>query len=195
MSMLSFRGRHLWLQLKHSRGIIRRYFVVNGFDGAYTMLGLLTGFYLSGSGELNVIIGACLGAAVALGVSGLTSAYMSEVAERRRSFAELQQAMVSDLSDSTHASAARVMPLLVALVNGAAPLFFSLVIIAPLWLARAGIILPLEPLPAAITMAFLCIFGLGVFLGRVGATSWLWSGIKSLLIAGATVLIIHVLDP
>jgi predicted membrane protein (TIGR00267 family) len=193
--MPGFKERHLWLQLRYSRGIIRRYFVVNGFDGAFTMLGLVTGFYLSDSGDLNVVIGACLGAAVALAVSGLTSAYLSETAERRRSFSELQQAMVTDLSDSTHASAVRVMPLLIALVNGIAPLSISLIIITPLWLARAGVALPLAPLPAAIATAFLCIFGLGVFLGRVGSTSWLWSGIKSLLIAGATVLIILLLNP
>ena len=194
MPMTRFRQRHLWLQLLRSRGIIRRYFVVNGFDGAFTMLGLVTGFYLSGSTELNVVIAACLGAAVALGISGLTSAYLSEAAERRRSLAELEEAMIADLSSSTHASAARVIPLFIALVNGVAPLFLSLIIIAPLWLARAGVVLPLAPLPASIATAFLCIFALGVFLGRVGGTSWLWSGIKSLLIAGATVLIIRLLD-
>lgn len=195
MPMTGFRQRHLWLQLLHSRAIIRRYFVVNGFDGAFTMLGLVTGFYLSGSTELNVVMAACLGAAVALGISGLTSAYLSETAERRRSLAELEEAMVADLSSSAPASAARVIPLLIALVNGAAPLSLSLIIIAPLWLARAGIDLPLAPLPASIATAFLCIFALGVFLGRVGGTSWLWSGIKSLLIAGATVLIILLLEP
>jgi predicted membrane protein (TIGR00267 family) len=194
MLMMRFRERHLWLQLVHSRGIIRRYFVVNGFDGAFTMLGLLTGFYLSDGTELGVVIAACLGAAVALGVSGLTSAYLSEVAERRRSFTELEEAMVTDLSNSTHASAARVIPLLIALVNGVSPLFFALIILLPLWLARAGINLPLAPLPAAISTAFLSIFGLGVFLGAVGGTSWLWSGIKSLLIAGVTVLLILWLD-
>lgn len=193
--MAGFRERHLWLQLRHAHGIVRRYFVVNGFDGAFTMLGLLTGFYLSDSGELNVAIGACLGAAVALAVSGLTSAYLSETAERRRSLSELQEAMVTDLSGSTHASAALVMPLLIALVNGIAPLAISLIIITPLWLARAGVALPMAPLVAAITTAFLCIFGLGLFLGHVGGTSWLVSGIKSLLIAGATVLIILLLNP
>lgn len=194
MLKMRFRERHLWLQLVHSRGIIRRYFVVNGFDGAFTMLGLVTGFYLSGSTELSVVIGACLGAAIALGVSGLTSAYLSEVAERRRSFTELEEAMVTDLSDSTHASTARVIPLLIALVNGSSPLFFALIIISPLWLAHAGFDLPLAPLPAAIATAFLCIFGLGLFLGAVGGTSWLWSGFKSLLIAGVTVLIILLLE-
>ncbi|MEN8170672.1 MAG: hypothetical protein ABFS08_10660 [Pseudomonadota bacterium] len=191
--MTGFRQRHLWLQLLHSRAIIRRYFVVNGFDGALTMLGLVTGFYFTGSTELNVVIGACLGAAIALGVSGLTSAYLSEIAERRRSLAELEGAMVTDLSNSAHASAARLMPWVIALVNGVAPLSFSLIIITPLWLARAGTALPWAPLPTSIATAFLCIFGLGVFLGRVGGTSWLWSGIKSLLIAGATVLIILLL--
>jgi hypothetical protein len=39
----------------------------------------------------------------------------------------------------------------------------------------------------------LCIFGLGVFLGRVGGTSWLWSGTKTLLVALVTILIILLL--
>ena len=54
--------------------------------------------------------------------------------------------------------------------------------------------LPLAPLPAAIATAFLCIFGLGVFLGRVGGTSWLWSGVKTLSIALGTFLIILALE-
>jgi hypothetical protein len=78
-------------------GIIRRYAIVNGFDGALTMLGLLSGFLLSGGAPLPTVIAACVGAAVALGVSGLTSAYLSESAERRRSLAELESAMITDL--------------------------------------------------------------------------------------------------
>jgi predicted membrane protein (TIGR00267 family) len=183
----------LGLHLSRSWGIMRRYFVVNGFDGALTMLGLLTGFHLSGNIALDVVIGACLGAAVALGVSGLSSAYLSESAERRRALTELESAMVADLSDSAHGVAAHLLPLLVAIVNGMAPLLMSLIIITPLWLARNGVLLPLAPLQSAIAVAFLCIFGLGIFLGRVGRTSWLWSGLKTLLVALITVLIILVL--
>ena len=184
---------HLGFYLSHSRGIIRRYFVVNGFDGALTMLGLLTGFQLGGEVAPEIVIRACLGAAVALGVSGLTSAYLSESAERRRALAELEEAMVTDLSATAHGDAARLLPPLIAAVNGFAPLLVSLIIITPLWLAQAGMVLPLAPLTAAIVTAFLCIFGLGVFLGRVAGTSWLWSGVKTLLIAGVTMLIILLL--
>ena len=35
----------LFIRITRSQRIARRYFVVNGFDGALTMLGLLMGFY------------------------------------------------------------------------------------------------------------------------------------------------------
>jgi predicted membrane protein (TIGR00267 family) len=182
-------GQHL----SRSSGIIRRYLVVNGFDGALTMLGLLSGFRLGGEVALDIVLGACVGAAVALGVSGLTSAYLSESAERQRALAELEAAMITDLKASSLARAARLLPLLIAAVNGAAPLLVSLLIITPLWLARLGVTLPLAPLDSAIATAFLCIFGLGVFLGKVGGTPWFWSGIKTLLIALVTMLLILML--
>jgi predicted membrane protein (TIGR00267 family) len=191
--MRAFDRLQFGLHFSHARGIARRYFVVNGFDGALTMLGLITGFHLADQVALEIVIGACLGAAVALGVSGLSSAYLSESAERQRALSELEAAMVTDLSESAHASVAHTVPLLVALINGVSPVLLCLIIITPLWLARAGVALPLAPLPMAIVTAFVCIFGLGVFLGRVGGTSWLWSGIKTVAIALFTVLIIMLL--
>ena len=92
--------------------------------------------------DLSVTINACLGAAIALGVSGVSSAYVSESAERRRALGELEAAMATDLLDSAHGEAARRVPMLIALVNGAAPLLISLLIILPLWLAHAGLPLP-----------------------------------------------------
>ncbi|MCW8907717.1 MAG: hypothetical protein OQL28_10745 [Sedimenticola sp.] len=184
----------LWLQLTRSHGIVRRYFVVNGFDGALTMLGLVTGFYLSGQAALGVVISACLGAAIALGISGLTSAYLSESAERRKALADLEKAMLQDLSESAHAYAAKGIPLLIALVNGAAPLLMSLLIISPLWMAAGGVDLGMDPLLAAIACAFACIFGLGAFLGNVGGTSWLMSGLKTAAIALVTVTLILLIE-
>jgi predicted membrane protein (TIGR00267 family) len=179
------------LHITHTHGIVRRYFVVNGFDGALTMLGIVMGFVIGGPASLHVVISACLGAAIALGVSGVSSAYVSESAERQRALAELEEAMVKDLRDSYHGEALRWVPMLIALVNGAAPLFISLLIIAPLWLASAGVSLPLPPLYAAIAVALLSVFLLGAFLGRVAGVSWLHSGLRTLLIALATAALIY----
>jgi predicted membrane protein (TIGR00267 family) len=155
------------------------------------MLGIIIGFLISEPASPGIIISACLGAAIALGVSGVSSAYISESAERRRALLQLEEAMLADLHDSHHGDAARWVPLLIAVVNGAAPLLISLLIITPLWLADAGIILPLAPLHAAILMALILIFLLGVFLGRIAGISWLHSGIRTLLVALLTAVLIY----
>ncbi len=182
------------LRITRTHDIIRRYFVVNGFDGALTMLGLIIGFLISGSENLSVIINVCVGAAIALCMSGMSSAYISEVAERKRALDKLEEAMATDLQDSAHGQAARWVPILVALVNGLAPLVISLLILMPLWLTDAGITLPLSPLYLAIIVAMLMIFLLGVFLGRIAGTSWLRSGIQALVVGLITMVLIYLIE-
>ncbi|MFO7594535.1 MAG: hypothetical protein R6X15_10900 [Pseudomonadota bacterium] len=186
--------RHL-LTFSRSLGIARRYFVVNGFDGALTMLGLNIGFYLSGETPLEVVISACLGATVALGVSGITSAYISESAERENELRELEGAMGRDLSDTTHGQARRVAPVFIALVNGLAPFSIGIMVILPLWLAMGGIPLPLPPLESAMAAALLVLFMLGVVIGHIRGSNLLWSGVRTLLIALLTALAIYLINP
>lgn len=185
------RASHL-LSISDSRGIVRRYLVVNGFDGALTMLGLIIGFVVSSSSQLEVIINACVAAAIALGMSGISSAWVSEVAERKRELRELEEAMLADLGRSAHGQAARWVPLLVALVNGGAPLLISLLIITPMWLAQGGVILPAPALSLAISIAAVVIFVLGILLGRIADVSWVRSGIQTVAIAALTVALIYI---
>jgi predicted membrane protein (TIGR00267 family) len=177
--------------LSNSGEIVRRYFVVNGFDGALTMLGLMVGFLFSAHGDLTVVINVCSAAAIALGMSGLSSAYLSESAERQHALSKLEDAMIRDLQDSAHGKAAKLTPMLVAAVNGLAPLLISLLILSPLWLSSAGVWLPLPAIICAIIIAMLLIFLLGVFLGRIAGISWLRSGIETLLLAAVTATLIY----
>ncbi|HIE33293.1 MAG TPA: hypothetical protein EYP81_04520 [Thermodesulfobacteriaceae bacterium] len=182
--------RHLLLHVYRARGIARRYFITNGFDGALTMLGLLAGFYTSGAESLSVAVTACMGAAIALFMSGVSSAYLSESAERKKELQELEQAVLTNLEDSDYGQASRYVPVMVALVNGLSPLLLSLVIISPLYLARYGVFLNISPFAVAIALALAVIFLLGIFLGRVSRTFWLWSGLRSLAVALLTLVII-----
>ena len=183
----------LLISISRTNDIVRRYFVVNGFDGALTMLGMIIGFLISATEDLTVVMNACLGAAIALGMSGLSSAYVSEVAERKHALVKLEKAMISDLSDTAHGEAARWVPLWVALVNGAAPLFISLLILLPLWLSAVGIALPVSPFYIAIAVAMVLVFLLGVLLGRIADISWLRSGVQTLLVALVTVALIYLI--
>jgi len=182
------------LHLSRSQGIARRYLVTNGFDGALTMLGLVVGFYVSAETDLAVVIGVCLAAAIALGMSGISSAYVSESVERKKELAELEEAMVTELKESAHGKAARLIPFMIALVNGLAPMVFSLLIITPLWLAQHGLPLPLDPFKASILVSFIIIFLLGVFLGRVSGVFWLWAGLRTVLVAIVTGVLIFLVS-
>ena len=186
----------LWLlNITRSHVIARRYFVVNGFDGALTMLGLLVGFYVSENVRLPVVTNACLGVAIALGMSGVSSAYISEAAEKQRELRELERAMVSDLGQSAYGQAARLLPMVIAFVNGMAPLIISLIILLPLWLAPSVELFNHFPLESAFAMALLTIFLLGVYLGHISQTFWLWAGLQTLVIAAATTGLIFTLSP
>lgn len=186
----------IWLlKITRSQVIARRYFIVNGFDGALTMLGLLVGFYVSEDVRLPVVVNACLGVAIALGVSGVSSAYISEAAEKQRELRELEEAMVTDLGNSAYGQAARLLPMFIAFVNGMAPLAISLVILLPLWIAPSVEPFRTHPLESAFLIALITIFFLGVYLGQVSQTFWLWAGLRTLLIAAATTALIFTLSP
>jgi len=159
------------------------------------MLGLLAGFYVSEDVRLPVVINACLGVAIALGMSGVSSAYISEAAEKQRELRELEKAMVTDLGKSAHGQAARLLPLFIAFVNGMAPLAISLMILLPLWFAPSLEPFSTFPLESAFAMALIMIFLLGVYLGQVSHTFWLWAGFRTLLIAAATTGLIFTLSP
>ena len=154
------------------------------------MLGLIMAFYATGDVPTPTVINACLGAAIALCISGLTSAYISESEERKKELVELERALVADLGDTEYGKASKWVPIWIALVNGFAPLLASLFIISPLWMDQLGMPLPLPPLESAIASALLAIFLLGLFLGKVSGTFWLWTGLRALLIAVVTCLII-----
>ncbi len=185
----------LFMRITRSQQIARRYFIVNGFDGTLTMLGLLTGFYVSGQVVLPVVISVCLGAAIALGMSGLTSAYISEAAERKHELKNLEQAMIADLGESAYGKASRLMPFYIALINGLAPFLIALIIITPLVIGNSHPQLLPQPLEIAALLAFLITFLLGIFLGRISGHFWLWSGIRTLIIAIITSTMIYVFSP
>ncbi|MCF8057007.1 MAG: hypothetical protein K9K37_10260 [Desulfocapsa sp.] len=192
--MIPDNGKQLFSLLYRGRKIARRYLVTNGFDGALTTIGLMTGFYISKTTDLGVAINACLGAAIALFVSGFSSAYLSETAERKKELQEMEQALLVDLKESDYGEASRYLPLFIALVNGLSPLLFSLFILSPLFLAYYGVEWPYSPFLLAIAIGLFCIFLLGVYLGKISRSFWLWAGLRTVFIAIVMVGIILLFD-
>ncbi|MEE8207078.1 MAG: VIT1/CCC1 transporter family protein, partial [Nitrospinaceae bacterium] len=106
-----------------------------------------------------------------------------------------KESLVAPLEESDYGKASQITPWIIAAVNGLSPFLISLFIMIPLWPEEAaiGLPLPLGPLESAIEFTFVAILFLGIFVGRVNGTFWLWSGLRAVLIGLVTAGIIFLI--
>lgn len=94
-----------YLQITESGEIIRRYFVMNAFDGVLTSLGIIiSNFALLLSGrfvDAKTILVTGYATTIAIGISGLAGAFLAETAELRRSNIEIKEAMTVFIQDKS----------------------------------------------------------------------------------------------
>jgi predicted membrane protein (TIGR00267 family) len=134
----------------------------------------------------KLIIGAGIGASLAMGISGASGAYLTEKAERKRKLKELESAMLRDLDDTSHGRAARFSYIFASLVDGLSPALGAMLVVSPFFF------LPAETaVSTSLTIAFLLLFSLGAYLGKICEEKIWWYGIQMLLIGFLTVLIIY----
>ena len=182
-----------YLRILKEEEIARRYFIMNSFDGVLVALGVIIAMYLTGIDEPRVVIVSCLGAAIAIAVSGVWSAYAAERAERMKALRELEKHMLKDLGETRIGRRVHIMSFLIALVNGLSPLFVSLVLIFPFVISQLGL-LPLElAFYSSITLILTVLFLLGVFVGKIGEENLMKSGMKMVLAGIVVGVIIFVL--
>ncbi|MFB6290180.1 MAG: VIT1/CCC1 transporter family protein [Candidatus Bipolaricaulia bacterium] len=167
----SLKGEDFWK-------IARRYFVLNGFDGILTVLGITAGSYSTGVGNPKVLITSSLGAAIALGVSGVSGAYITEKAERLKEFKELQSNMLSDLERSVHKKNVTQRSIAISVVNGASPFLCALLSTLPYFAALIGISTMEVAYYFSAGIALLLLGLLGAFLGKISRESLVSFGFK-----------------
>ena len=160
-------------------GIARRYFAMNSFDGVLTIFGILIGGYFGGIKEASIIISAGLGASIALMVSGLWGTYMTERAERTKSLKELEGSILIKLHNTDIGHASRFATMVVALINGLSPFFAALIVLTPFFFSKFFDITKAYYISGVI--AFIILFLLGVFLGKISKESLVKTGLKMIL--------------
>ena len=158
--------------------IARRYLAMNAFDGVLTMIGVLMGNYLAGVRSAGVAIRTGIATSIAMGVSGLWGAYLTEAAERE--LTELERISLTDLGETKIGRASRLAVVIVALVDGLAPFVAALIVLIPLFAAPLiGNILISYALSLA--TALITLFGLGIFLGHISGRSLIGYGLRTVV--------------
>lgn len=168
--------------------IARRYFAMNAFDGVLTIIGVLMGNLVAGVNSAQIVLSTGLATSVAMGISGLWGAYLTESAERKRDLDELSRVTLTDLTDTRIGRASRAAIVIVAIVDGLSPFMAALVVLLPFFLAGN-----FEDLTWAyytsLGLALLTLFSLGLFLGHISRGRMIVYGFKTVL-AGVVSIVI-----
>jgi predicted membrane protein (TIGR00267 family) len=160
--------------------IARRYFAMNAFDGVLTIIGVLMGNFTAGIRDARIVVSTGLATTVAIGISGLWGAYLTESAERTRELAELEAQTLSDLGDTSLGMASRMAVVVVAIVDGLAPFLAALFVLLPFFVP--DLFPSLEWVyGVAIGMAMLALFALGGFLGYISRQNMVLYGLRTLV--------------
>ncbi len=160
--------------------IARRYLVMNAFDGVLTIIGVLMGNYMAGVRDVAIVINTGLTTSVAMGVSGLWGAYLTESAERERDLAELEKSTLTDLKNTKIGRASRWAVIVVSLVDGLAPFIAALLVMIPLFFSNLIGSVEVSYL-LSLALSLLTLFGLGVFLGRISKRNVIIYGLRTLI--------------
>jgi predicted membrane protein (TIGR00267 family) len=162
--------------------ITRRYFVMNAFDGALTMLGVVIGAYVSGVLQSIYIISAGIAGSIAMGTSGMSGAYMTEKAERTKRLKDLEKAMLSEMKNGLHEKSHRFATILAAVVDGVSPAIAAMFVISPFFLSNFGIIATEIAFYSSIALTLVVLALLGTYLAKISDESMIRYGIQMLLV-------------
>ncbi|MDD1749304.1 MAG: VIT1/CCC1 transporter family protein [Methanothrix sp.] len=177
-----------YLETSKAQEIARRLFVMNAFDGALTIMGVVIGAHFSGVTDAHIVITACFAGSLAMGISGISGAYLAERAERKRDLKKLEMAMLQDLGDTHYARATEFASIVVAVVDGISPALSAAILVMPYffvpeidmqWAFYASLVLSLAVL-----------FTLGIFLARISDERPVISGIQMIMVGIATIIIV-----
>ncbi len=181
-----------YLRITQMTPIARRYFIKNGFDGSMTVLGIIVGSWVVGVAEPEIIVTAGLGACLAMGVSGLFGAYMTEKAERKKNLKMVEAAMLTDLSDSILSDASDFVSFYAAFIDGASPVLTAVISLIPFILTLTGIIVIWDAYIVSLIFTLTTLFSLGLYLGRIAKENMVLYGAQTVA-AGILIVAIALL--
>ncbi|MCK4521436.1 MAG: hypothetical protein KAU20_02595 [Nanoarchaeota archaeon] len=171
--------------------IARRYFAMNSFDGVLVILGILIAAFFGNIIDKKIIIIACVGALIAIGISGLWGAYLTEGAEREREQKKLEKMLKRDLEETKIGRAFDFAVVSASIINGLSPFIAGIIILIPFFIIPK--ITLVTAYYSAFAIAFIELFFLGIFLGKVSKESTLLYGLKMLVAGVVCAVIIYLL--
>ncbi|HHC19414.1 MAG TPA: hypothetical protein ENK81_03320 [Euryarchaeota archaeon] len=184
----------LYLEVTRVSEIARRYFVMNSLDGALTMLGVSIGAFIGGHLDPHIVLSSGLSGAVAIGLSGVSGAFLTEYAERKRELKEMERSIAKSLKGTVLEKSSYFAVILSATVDALAPVMSSLIVLSPYVLATYGILSAHMAFIGSVILTLAFIWFLGFFLGKISKENPIAYGILMLIVGLITAFITYKLS-
>ncbi len=180
----------MYIEISDLGAIARRYFVMNAFDGALTMLGVVIGAAMAHAENPTIIIAAGISGSFAMGISGFSGAYMAESAERTKEIKDMEKALLKPMGEeSIHMEAAKFATKATALVDALSPALAALTVISPYFMIGLGWLDMSSAFVASLGITFAILAILGMYLAKVTEGNILWHGLKMLAVGLMTAIL------
>ncbi|NVM01662.1 MAG: VIT1/CCC1 transporter family protein [Candidatus Helarchaeota archaeon] len=199
-----------YIKISQATPIMRRYFIMNGFDGSLTSLGIIIGAWIANGGILNystslifsnrlvrMVILTGIITAICLGISGLWGGFLTEEAERTSELRKLEFAMGKKdkaFKDTQYSKALHFASISIGIVNGISPTAFSILCYIPFFIDMIIIDPNYIAFLGSLILSFITLFILGMFLGKISQKNILYSGLK-MLFAGLVIIFLSFMFP
>ncbi len=196
-TMNSFDKLKKLISLGGSGEIARRYMVMNSFDGALTVLGIIIGSWFVGISDSRILLVAGFGASIAMGISGAFGAYLTEHAVKKDEMAKFEEFMLESFDDTIVKDAAYVSSIFVAIVDGISPFIAAAISLIPFVFSLAfNLDIDLAYLFSFLTTS-ITLFTLGSYLGKMSRGNIIFYGLKMVLagiLVGILVLFVEIVS-
>ncbi len=156
--------------------IVRRYIIINTFDGALTILGIVVAVLMSGFTDPKLIIIPSIGASIAMAVSGIWGSYAAERAEIRKKIRHMESHLMKSLNNTEFAKRRERMAWTIGLVDGIIPLIIAFVLITPFFFVKSEFLSINWAYFICISLVAVNLFTLGLFAGKIAHESMIKQG-------------------
>ncbi|MDD5148557.1 MAG: VIT1/CCC1 transporter family protein [Candidatus ainarchaeum sp.] len=153
--------KELW-ELISENHILRRYLVMNSFDGTLSAFGLVIAMFLSKVSDPKLVLISGIGVVFATGISGVWSGYLSEKAERKHELLELKRLNPGENLESRKKEFGE-LTIIMGLANGMSTAIVGALVISPFFFAAAHFV----PVQTAFLISFALVAVILVILGAV----------------------------
>ncbi|HID04670.1 MAG TPA: hypothetical protein EYH45_07270 [Candidatus Caldiarchaeum subterraneum] len=183
-----------FLRYSEKQEVARRYFFLSAFDGALAAFGIVAGASLVNDVSPAFVVAAGIGASLAMLVSGVAGAYITEEAESRRRIKELEEAMLVDMRESEVVDVSIKGAVVAALINGLAAFMTAVIVLTPYILAVFNPSFAAYAMHVTFATALSVLFLLGMALAKISGQNIIIMATKMTALGVITILVIMLLN-